>query len=191
MEPPSSRPSDSTRISRWTKITSAWLTRPNQRFVKATLTGGPDAGKVIGMAGWFAPNLSSQEKNISIWRRDSVSEFNLQAIMDWSDDEVAEMWSHYDLKTWQENFEFWDGVRTGIMKGEPHWVLAPLWVLPEYQGRGVGGSLVNFGIQLADAETPRRPMYLEAMKDARVVYERFGWVAVGGDGDVVAMVRRS
>jgi GNAT superfamily N-acetyltransferase len=53
-------------------------------------------------------------------------------------------------------------------------LLAPLWVVPEYQGCGVT-SLLREVIGLADRYDPPQPMYLEAMPAARPVYGHFGW----------------
>jgi predicted N-acetyltransferase YhbS len=66
-------------------------------------------------------------------------------------------------------------------------LLAPLWVLPEYQGRGVASLLLRDGIELADKK--RSPMYLEAMAEARVIYEHFGYQGVEGEGEPFVMIR--
>jgi GNAT superfamily N-acetyltransferase len=67
--------------------------------------------------------------------------------------------------------------------------LAPLWVVPDQQRRGVASLLLRDGIELADKEQPSPPMYLEAMPDARVIYERFGYRGVEGEGKDFVMVR--
>jgi GNAT superfamily N-acetyltransferase len=58
--------------------------------------------------------------------------------------------------------------------------LAPLWVLPEYQGRGVSSLLLKETINLADAEDPPTALYLESMPEARKVYEHFGFEGLPG-----------
>jgi GNAT superfamily N-acetyltransferase len=65
--------------------------------------------------------------------------------------------------------------------------LAPIWVLPEYQGRGVTSLLLRDGFALADREEQVPPMYLEALPDARVIYEHFGFQGV--DGEDTAMIK--
>jgi GNAT superfamily N-acetyltransferase len=66
--------------------------------------------------------------------------------------------------------------------------LAPLWVLPEYQKRGVATLLMNDVLDSADAQDPPIPVYLEALPDARPVYEHMGFV--GFEGQPVQMIRR-
>ena len=46
-------------------------------------------------------------------------------------------------------------------------MLAPLWVVPEYQGCSVASLLLREVIELADGHDPPQPMYLEAMPAAR------------------------
>lgn len=67
--------------------------------------------------------------------------------------------------------------------------MAPLWVLPDHQHRGVASLLLRDGIELADKEDPIPPMYLEVMPDARVIYEHFGYRGVEGEGEGYVMIR--
>jgi GNAT superfamily N-acetyltransferase len=67
--------------------------------------------------------------------------------------------------------------------------LAPIWVLPEYQGRGVASLLLLDAIEIADQVQPPQPMYLEYMPEARVIYERFGYRLIGEEGKADAMIR--
>lgn len=66
--------------------------------------------------------------------------------------------------------------------------LAPLWVLPEYQGRGVSSLLVKDVLDIADAQDPSVPIYLEAMPEARPIYEHMGFIGV--EDKPVQMIRR-
>ena len=59
-------------------------------------------------------------------------------------------------------------------------LLAPLWVVPEYQGCSVASLLLREVIELADKHDPPQSMYLEAMPAARPIYGHFGWRGVGG-----------
>jgi GNAT superfamily N-acetyltransferase len=70
-------------------------------------------------------------------------------------------------------------------------LLAPLWVVPEHQGRGVASLLLLDAIEIADKEVPKQPMYLEAMRDARVIYEHFGFKGVEGPGADFVMIRNN
>ena len=53
--------------------------------------------------------------------------------------------------------------------------LAPLWVLPEFQGRGVSTLLLKDVLDIADAQDPAIPIYLESVPEARKIYEHFGF----------------
>ena len=131
--------------------------------------------------------------------------------MGWTKAYETELWSGTDLDNYQgQNFLVWDRVREGYLSGIGHWYavppcqnywprsmltilfprhLAPLWVLPDHQGRGVASLLLRDGIELADREDPSPPMYLEAMPEARVIYEHFGYQGVEGEGEGFAMIR--
>lgn len=69
--------------------------------------------------------------------------------------------------------------------------LAPLWVVPEHQGRGVASLLLRDAIELADREDPAQLIYLEAMRDARIIYEHFGFKGVEGPGADFVMIRNN
>jgi predicted N-acetyltransferase YhbS len=62
--------------------------------------------------------------------------------------------------------------------------LAPIWVLPEYQNRGVGSLLLKECFAIADAQHPPTPVYLESAPPARGFYSKLGFepvIPVGGD----------
>lgn len=58
--------------------------------------------------------------------------------------------------------------------------MAPLWVLPDYQGLGIGTKLIKCVIDIADTCTPPMPIYLEAAPNARPLYESLGFVWLEG-----------
>lgn len=68
-------------------------------------------------------------------------------------------------------------------------LLAPIWVFPEHQGRGLASILLKNAFDIADKEDPPEPLYLEAFPDARAVYLRHGFQALNGLGKEYAMVR--
>ena len=60
---------------------------------------------------------------------------------------------------------------------EAHWYLAMIGVDPAYQGRGLGGALLNHGLAISDKSG--LPSYLEATSVGnRRLYERHGFVVV-------------
>ena len=57
---------------------------------------------------------------------------------------------------------------------EPHWHLAPIGVIPEFQGHGIGSQLLNGFCEYIDAEG--KAAYLETDREENVrLYERFGF----------------
>lgn len=69
---------------------------------------------------------------------------------------------------------------------QPHWYLATLGTDPEYQGRGLGSSLL--GAVLTKADEAQVPAYLESSKERNIsFYARHGFAVTGevhapGDG---------
>ena len=60
---------------------------------------------------------------------------------------------------------------------EPHWYLGLLGVDPAFQGKGLGGTLLNKRILECDAT--HMPIYLETQKPENLpYYERFGFAVV-------------
>jgi hypothetical protein len=41
--------------------------------------------------------------------------------MNWTDEQVKEIWSNVDIPKWEAFFEKNDDERKRIMNGEPHW----------------------------------------------------------------------
>ncbi|PVH97924.1 hypothetical protein DM02DRAFT_532181 [Periconia macrospinosa] len=135
---------------------------------------------VIGIAGWFAPGCPLHNP----WRRSAVDFYGWKDLMGWSDEEVDEMWSGTDLAGWDDEMAKNDEDRRRYFDGEEHWFLAPLITWKEWQGKGVGSKLLNWGIEKADREGV--PLYLESAPTARAVYLHSGFVPLGK----VNMVRR-
>lgn len=60
---------------------------------------------------------------------------------------------------------------------ERHWYLAMLGVVPEFQGRGIGGKLIQPVLQ--EADRTKMPCYLETSTAAAVrFYQRYGFEIV-------------
>ncbi|KAE9980200.1 hypothetical protein EG328_000434 [Venturia inaequalis] len=171
------------RIEKFAKRMKPWLSSPCGKWVKATLVGKPDVA--IGHAGWLIP-CSTHVPNH--WRQDAAEKLGWAEKEGWTPEEQVQLWSHVDLEAWQGVFLEADDVREELMRNTPHWFLAPLWVLPEHQGRGVSSLLMKDVLELADAHNPSTPIYLEAMPEARPIYEHFGFIGV--EGKPVQMIRR-
>ena len=63
------------------------------------------------------------------------------------------------------------------MKGKPYILMQGMAVLPEWQGKGVGKRLLEWGIR----ETDKRGLegWVNAREGSVGVLERFGWKRVG------------
>ncbi|KAF2651215.1 hypothetical protein K491DRAFT_696617 [Lophiostoma macrostomum CBS 122681] len=179
MEPVDRRPSHSTRVSRLAKRLLPSFDNPNMKWVKATYL---PKNEMIGLAGWMGPGNPVH----NVWRRSAVDFYDWKEHMGWSDEEIEEMWEHTSIEAWDGQFRGDDKKRDEVMKGEPHWFLAPLCTWPEYQGKGVGSRLIQWAIDIADAQDPVTPLYLESADQARAVYMHMGFVPQGK----VNMVRR-
>ncbi|KAF1990803.1 acyl-CoA N-acyltransferase [Aulographum hederae CBS 113979] len=185
-EPEELRPTPEVRIARFIQRIKPWLGMPNTRLVKATVKGHPE--RVIGHAGWLEPDF---DRIFNLWRRDAVEEYGWAEQQNWTQEQVDEIWSSVNLESWQKMIVKNDRVRKRVMGDEKHWYLAPLWVLEEYQGIGIGSMLLRDITSIADAEDPPTAVYLEARDIARPVYVHHGFEAIPpGEGDDVAMVRR-
>ncbi|AOI87814.1 GNAT family N-acetyltransferase [Burkholderia pseudomultivorans] len=72
-----------------------------------------------------------------------------------------------------------DGVRVGLVMVRPlddYWLLDHLYVLPEYQGKGIGAAVLQEVFKRADAR--RMPIRVGALRDsdANGFYQRHGFV---------------
>ena len=71
-----------------------------------------------------------------------------------------------------------DGVRAGILAVDdrPHEIfLARIFVLPAFQRRGIGSTLIRFLMDRADAEKKPLRLRVLAVNPARRLYERLGF----------------
>ncbi|KAF2689639.1 hypothetical protein K458DRAFT_330213 [Lentithecium fluviatile CBS 122367] len=193
VEPKHLRPDNEVRFQRFATRMIPWLSEPHTRWTKATLHPSSSEydplapNRVIGHAGWLLPGRTASEI-MNLWRRDASDVLGWRDKMGWTSSFEQELWSGVDVEYSQDqNFIPWDRKRHAYVGGIGHWFLAPLWVRPAHQGRGVGSLLLRDGIELADREDPVPPMYLEAMPTARVVYEHFGFHGV--EGEDMVMIR--
>ncbi|KAH7016983.1 acyl-CoA N-acyltransferase [Ilyonectria destructans] len=184
VEPLSGRPSLDIRVARFAKRIKPWLTEPGTKWTKATLKSN---GEIIGHAGWSEPG---RQPLWNVWRHDTFQGLGHAEREGWTPEDVEEMWSHVDTKAWGSVFTMWDLVREELMAAEPHWHLAPLWVMPKYQGRGVASLLLRQVTDVADAQSPPTPVYLEAMPAARPVYEHHGFEGTDHEKTNSVMIRR-
>ena len=72
-------------------------------------------------------------------------------------------------------FEGWR-MHKGIMGGRPHWYLELLSTRKEYQRKGVGRILMEWGVEKADADGWE--CYLGSSAEGKGLYEKYGFMEV-------------
>ena len=87
-----------------------------------------------------------------------------------------------------------EGVPAGLLKvarDDSPWTVIQIQLVPELQGRGLGGEILAEVI--ADAKAANAGVCLSVLKanPARGLYERMGFVVVGEDGQEYEMLRRA
>ncbi|GAA5911053.1 hypothetical protein JCM6882_006863 [Rhodosporidiobolus microsporus] len=177
LETDSSATDHATRVQRQATRLRKVLASPLVLGTKTVLSSGREKGTLVGIALSHRPgapvvNLKSR----------------LARLGEEETEEEKKAWDGVDTEKWNGQWGGWDRTRERIMGDVPHWYIAPLWILPEYQGQGIGGKLMQQILDLADAQTPTTPVYLEATAEGKAMYEKRGFVVEGG-GEYVEMVR--
>ncbi|GAA6047632.1 hypothetical protein JCM3770_001598 [Rhodotorula araucariae] len=179
LEPEARRPPHDVRVRRFAHRLRRVLASPHVFATKAVLASGPDAGALVGLALWHRPGAPVRNLKRRALLGDAPGG---------ESDADREAWEHVDLVAWEKVWREWDEMREGIMRDTPHWYLVPIWVRPAYQGLGIGKALMQQVIDLCDAQSPPTPIFLEADKRGKPLYEKLGFVVVG-DSEYVEMVR--
>ncbi|KAF1951701.1 hypothetical protein CC80DRAFT_495861 [Byssothecium circinans] len=180
MDPPSIRePNQTLRQARLASRLRPTFHDSKLKWIKAIYT---PTQQVVGIAGWMAPG----NPIFNPLRHDAIDFYPWRTTLSLTDAAWQEMWKGCSIETWDGQLGRDDVIRAEVMGDEPHWHLAPLLTWPEFQGKGVGGKLLKWAIEQADATDPVTPMYLESAVTARAVYIHKGFVPQGA----VNMVRR-
>jgi GNAT superfamily N-acetyltransferase len=171
-EPIALRPSEAVRQERFVRRFRPTFSHPLFHWV---IVRHNPTNSIVGCAAWVAPGNPVHEH----FRKDAVDFYGWRDQYNCSDEEFEELWSHVDDKAWTGHLADTDAVRKEVLGDEPHWFLASLYTLPEWQGNGVGKLLLNWAIRQADATEPVTPLYLESSPAGRPVYMRAGFVPQG------------
>lgn len=131
-----------------------------------------DGALVVAEAGGIA--------GISVWQRVIDSDTNDEVAKPGDADELTELL----LEVYGE---YVDRVQhVGMLttqrhpQGRSYFYLQQMVVVPEHRGRGLGSSMLRYGLGIADAQN--LPTYLEASTPRnRMLYVRHGFVDVGTD----------
>ena len=150
---------------------------PNTIGIKATI--GSAGGPLAGIAIWH--RVKKGDRIFHLKRRNTAPEA-LAA----ETDEDRRAWAAVN-DGWEGMWGSWDKAREEIMGDTPHLLLAPLWVKPEYQSRGIGSKLLQQMLDRADEDGDA--LYLEASRAGQPLYERRGFVIVGKSEAYPEMVR--
>ncbi|KAI5475203.1 acetyltransferase GNAT family [Pseudohyphozyma bogoriensis] len=166
LEPIELRPPPPIRAARTKLRWLAMLRSPFVRMEKASLKVEEDGGKgkIVGLAIWHVPGAEVR----NLHRRDKGAEREGE----------EEGWVGVDEEKWEGLFSGGDKVRKEIMGDEPHWYLSTLFILPAYQGRGVGTKLLNSVLGLADAAEPPTVTYLTTSPQGKAMYLKHGFRVV-------------
>jgi len=133
-------------------------------------------GELMGFAGWHTPRPNGEEM-INMFALAMLAQQGRFPQTHWSQDDLDEIWRSSLLPEVEKEFAMWDAARNEEMEGTPYWYLAPFAVLEKFRGRGVGGRLMQYAIDLADNHDPPQALALEALPNARPVYMRYGFEA--------------
>ncbi|KAL4762084.1 GNAT family N-acetyltransferase [Aspergillus foveolatus] len=148
--------------------------KPFQKYVKIVDSSardehGQEHERIIGYAKWDLSTPEERGSRYPLWHHDMPA----------AECEVF--------------FEREDRERRRVMEGLEHYYLDTLVVHPDYQRRGAGSMLVQWGCDLADEEGVA--LYVDASRAGAPLYERFGFVdeSEGDSGrrEVASMIRRA
>ncbi|KAI6793500.1 hypothetical protein KC367_g7363 [Hortaea werneckii] len=87
--------------------------------------------------------------------------------------ELPEWPAEADKGVCEETFGEWGRRRRELMGGRGHWYLEIIATRPQYQGRGAGSMMINWGLERADQDNVEA--YLEASPEAVSLYEKLGF----------------
>ncbi|GAA6016572.1 hypothetical protein JCM11491_006000 [Sporobolomyces phaffii] len=164
----------SDRVERQARRLARLLESPRVDFRKAVVS---ETGALCGVALWMYTPAGERPQNL---KRRFVDD-DLTGTSTPQDDE--DEWKGVDWEKWNQCWDEWDAVRDGLVNRREHWYLVPLWVLPEFEGNGIGRALLDEKIQQCERTALEggrtTPIYLEASKQGKPLYEKLGFRQYG------------
>ncbi|OKL60559.1 hypothetical protein UA08_04409 [Talaromyces atroroseus] len=135
------------------EIAEKLTSNPENRTYKAVLQEGEEGGKIVGFASWKFFTTPFPIHNT--WKD-----------LPWE--------SAANPTACNEFFGGLERLRTKHMGGKTFALLAVLAIHPEYQGLGIGGKMLQRGLDDADA-LGLKEAFLEATDAGYPLYTKFGW----------------
>jgi GNAT superfamily N-acetyltransferase len=144
-------------------------------------------GRVVGCATWRLPKR--------LWRSESLAEIIYRKVIESKD--AFEDWlfpSQWHISERREEFETAQDVSINKFLGpgtiDDTWYLKILAVHPEFQGRGIGTALLDWGLNHARERGEK--VYLEATPSGEKLYlkkgfQKVGDLTVGREGEQILM----
>lgn len=158
----------------WLRGVDNAMQDPGTHFIVVTDPSSPTPGRIIAFAQWLAPITKSRD--------DKPGPAPAYTWPEGADTAFAEVF--YDTAGRKHD---------ELMADRPHWYLRTIGVRTEAQGKGIGGRLIKWGLDRADAAGLE--VYLGASPAGAPVYMRYGFentetVEFEGGQSHVFMVRK-
>lgn len=153
-----------------------------------------DVGEILGSARWVRRTSKDDAAAYPWMRQMSVLE-RAESWLRWAEFKWEETLRTNPAVSWTRKDAFMRTIvaSTGFapIRAATHWYLDSLAVAPEYQRRGIARSLVDWGLQRAEAETGERvavgktpvPVALISTAPGLHLYRSLGFKVVGWEDD--------
>lgn len=152
------------------KSIEIWLSDPTSKLVKAVAGDGI----IVGWACWLTKDKNDQDKNEALLKPRSLdtpnngaSSLMNQPARPRGPAQLLSFEMRSDSMRWEEN----------SMRGRKYLVLQVLATSPSFQCRGIGSKLIQWGIDIADAE--KLPCWAHASPAGHNLYKKAGFQEIG------------
>ncbi|KAJ5778785.1 acetyltransferase [Penicillium odoratum] len=152
------------------KSIEIWLSDPTSKLVKAVAGDGT----IVGWACWLTKDKDDQDRSKALLKSRSLDTPNNgesspmnQPARPRRPAQILSCLMRGDSMRWEEN----------SMKGRKYLVLQALATSPSFQCRGIGSQLIQWGIDIADAE--KLPCWVHASPAGHNLYKKAGFQEIG------------
>jgi GNAT superfamily N-acetyltransferase len=144
------------------KSIEIWHSDPTSKLVKAVAGDGT----IVGWACWLTKGKDDQDISEDT-PSNGESSLMSQPARPRTPAQLLSSLMRSDSMRWEEN----------SMKGRKYLVLQALATDPSFQGRGIGSQLIQWGIDIADAE--KLPCWVHASPASHSLYTKAGFQELG------------